>query len=34
MHVGQVMKEHKTPYLILIHLLEGKIDLGVQGNII
>ena len=34
MHVGQVMKEHKTPYPILIHLLEGNIDLGVQGKII
>ena len=34
MHVGQVMKEHKTPYPILIHLLEGNIDLSVQGKII
>ena len=34
MSVGQVMKEHKTPYPILIHLLEGNIDLGVQGEII
>ena len=34
MSVGQVMKEHKTPYPILIHLLEGNIDLGVQGKII
>ena len=33
MSVGQVMKEHKTPYPILIHLLKGNIDLGVQGNI-
>ena len=32
--VGQVMKEHQTPYPILIHLLEGNIDLGVQGKII
>ena len=31
MSVGQVMKEHQTPYPILIHLLEGNIDLGVQG---
>ena len=31
--VGQVMKEHKTPFPILIHLLEGNIDLGVQGKI-
>ena len=34
MSVGQVMKEHKTPFPILIHLLEGNIDLGVQGEII
>ena len=34
MSVGQVMKEHKTPYPILIHLLDGNIDLGVQGEII
>ena len=34
MSVGQVMKEHKTPYPILIHLLDGNIDLGVQGKII
>ncbi len=32
MNVGQVMKEHKTPYPILIHLLEGSIDLGVKGQ--
>ena len=32
MNVGQVMKEHKTPYPILIHLLEGNIELGVQGE--
>ena len=31
--VGQVMKEHKTPFPILIHLLEGSIVLGVQGKI-
>ena len=34
MSVGQVMKEHQTPYPILIHLLDGNIDLGVQGKII
>lgn len=33
MKSGQVMKEHKTPYPILIHLLEGNIELGVQGKI-
>jgi quercetin dioxygenase-like cupin family protein len=30
---GQIMKEHKTPFPILIHLLEGKIELGVNGTI-
>jgi len=34
MSVGQVMKEHQTPFPILIHLLDGNIDLGVQGKII
>ena len=34
MSVGQLMKEHQTPYPILIHLLDGNIDLGVQGKII
>ncbi len=32
MKVGQLMKEHKTPYPILIHLLKGKINLGVKGQ--
>jgi len=32
MKVGQMMKEHKSPYPILIHLLEGNIGLGVQGQ--
>ncbi len=32
MHVGQMMKEHKTPFPILIHLLEGSIELRVQGE--
>ncbi|QIX62800.1 cupin domain-containing protein [Hymenobacter sp. BT18] len=29
---GQIMKEHKTPYPILIHVLEGRIALGVHGT--
>ncbi len=31
MKSGQVMKEHQAPFPILIHILEGKIELGVQG---
>ncbi|PCJ67758.1 MAG: cupin [Bacteroidetes bacterium] len=30
---GQVMKEHKTPYPIIIHLIKGQIDFGVEGVI-
>ncbi|MBB6002711.1 cupin domain-containing protein [Arcicella rosea] len=30
---GQNMKEHKTPFPILIHLLDGSIELGVEGKI-
>ena len=29
--VGQIMKEHKAPYPVLIHILAGKIELGVLG---
>lgn len=32
MKAGQQMKEHKTPYPIIIHVLEGEIDLGVNGQ--
>ncbi len=28
---GQTMKEHKTVYPIVVHLLEGEIDFGVNG---
>jgi len=28
---GQAMKEHKTPYPIVVHLLEGELDFGVNG---
>ena len=30
---GQVMKEHKAPYPIIVHILKGKIDFGFEGNV-
>ena len=30
---GQKMNEHKTPFPIVVQVLEGKIDFGVQGEI-
>ena len=29
---GNVMKEHKTPFPIVIHLLEGEITVGISGQ--
>ena len=33
MKSGQMMKEHKTPYPIIVHILEGAIDFGAQGEV-
>lgn len=30
---GQTMKEHKTAFPIVVHILEGEIDFGVQGQV-
>ena len=29
---GQVMKEHKAPFPIIVHVLEGEIAFGVDGE--
>lgn len=31
---GQVMKEHSTPFPIIVHIVEGKIEFGFLGQII
>ncbi len=33
MKKGQVMKEHKTPYPIVVELFEGVISFGVNGKV-
>lgn len=29
---GEVMKDHKSPFPIIIHIVDGYIELGVQGK--
>jgi quercetin dioxygenase-like cupin family protein len=29
---GQLMKEHQTPYPIVIEMVEGEVDFGVNGT--
>jgi quercetin dioxygenase-like cupin family protein len=30
---GAVMREHKTPFAILVHILKGKLDFSVEGQV-
>lgn len=33
MSQNQLMKEHQTPFPIVVHILEGKIDFGVKNDV-
>lgn len=34
MKKGQVMKEHKTGFPIVVEIIDGKIDFGVEGQVL
>lgn len=34
MRAGQMMKEHRTPFPIVVELFEGRLDFGVQGQVL
>ena len=34
MKEGQVMNKHQTPFAIVVEIVDGKIDFGVQGEVL